>query len=137
MVILSLVLFCSIFSGITWRCHREGGSEREVVETMSSVEEVIQRTVFTFVMCTLTFTVHCSNLSGRNVLLSWIYQSIYYMFLKFFKAIICGVSSRCLVDNLKEQFWDYLHYSMNSGWKTYRNYTDWFQIMYHNVCLLP
>lgn len=71
---------------------------------MSSVEEVIQRTVFTFVMCTLTFTVHCSNLSGRNVLLSWIYQSIYYMFLKFFKAIIRGVSSRCLVDNLKEQF---------------------------------
>lgn len=39
---------------------REGGSERRMAET-SSMDEVIQRTVFIFVMCTLTLAIPSSN----------------------------------------------------------------------------
>lgn len=77
---------------------REGGSERKMVETTSSMEEVIQRTVFVFVMCTLTFTIPSSNCLALPFL------DIPEYILCFFKAVRHGVSSRCLVDNLEEQF---------------------------------
>lgn len=80
---------------------REGGSERKMVETTSSMEEVIQRTVFVFVMCTLTFTIPSSNCLALAFL---DIPEYIFCFFKFFKAIRHGVSSRCLVDNLEEQF---------------------------------